>query len=84
MAGGEAVRYLSRHGARPISRIVFVGTTLPYLTKSPDNPEGIDASVFEQGRRKGLLTDFPKALTDNLRPFVTADTSQHCSIGYDR
>jgi non-heme chloroperoxidase len=76
MAGGEVVRYLSRHGARRIARIVFVGTTLPYLTKSPDNPDGIDASVFEQGRRQGLLMDFPKALTDNLRPFVTADTSQ--------
>jgi non-heme chloroperoxidase len=76
MAGGEVVRYLSRHGSRRIARLVFVGTTLPFLMKTADNPEGIEASVFEQGRSHVILKDFPKGLADNLRPFVVAETSE--------
>jgi pimeloyl-ACP methyl ester carboxylesterase len=76
MAGGEVVRYLLRHGSRRMARLVFVGTTLPCLMKSADNPDGIDAEVFEQGRRNVQLKDFPKGLADNLRPFVVPETSE--------
>lgn len=75
MAGGEAVRYLTRHGARRIARLVLVGATLPFLIKTADNPDGIDSAVFEHLRRNTLLKDFPKALHDNLRPFVVPETS---------
>jgi pimeloyl-ACP methyl ester carboxylesterase len=76
MAGGEAVRYLTRHGSKRIARIALVAATLPLLIKAPDNPDGIDAAVFENLRRNGLLRDFPKTLRDNLRPFAIAETSE--------
>lgn len=76
MAGGEAVRYLSRHGAKRVARVALISATLPFLTKTADNPDGIDPAAFEAARRRGLLRDFPKALRDNLRPFGVEETSQ--------
>jgi pimeloyl-ACP methyl ester carboxylesterase len=76
MASGEMVRYVSRHGDRRLSRLVFVApAATPFLTKTADNPDGIDASVFEYLRNQFLLRDFPRWLADNARPFVTAETS---------
>src|SRR6185436_18067818 len=75
MAGGEAVRYLSRHGSKRIARVALIAATLPFMTKTADNPDGIDPAVFENGRRTVLMRDFPKALHDNLRPFVVPETS---------
>jgi pimeloyl-ACP methyl ester carboxylesterase len=76
MAGGEAVRYLSRHGSKRVARIALVAATLPFLMKTADNPDGIDAAVFENARRNVVLRDFPKALRDNMRPFGVAETSE--------
>jgi non-heme chloroperoxidase len=60
MATGEMVRYLTRHGAGRIARLVFVGTAAtPFPMKSADNPEGIPAERFEYFRRDVLLQDFP-------------------------
>jgi non-heme chloroperoxidase len=75
MAGGEAVRYLSRYGSQRVERIALISATLPFMTKTADNPDGIDPAVFENGRRNVLLRDFPKALRDNMRPFGVAETS---------
>ena len=76
MAGGEAIRYLSRHGSKRVARVALIAATLPFLTKTTDNPDGIDPAVFENARRNVLLRDFPKALRDNMRPFGAAETSE--------
>ncbi|HEY7639071.1 MAG TPA: alpha/beta hydrolase [Steroidobacteraceae bacterium] len=76
MAGGEAVRYLSRSGSKRVARVALVAATLPFMTRTADNPDGIDPAVFENGRRNVIMRDFPKALRDNLRPFVVPETSQ--------
>ncbi|WP_375768368.1 alpha/beta hydrolase [Archangium gephyra] len=76
MASGEMVRYLSRHGDGRIARVVFVApAATPFPLKTADNPDGIDASIFEYIRNQLLLRDFPRWLADNARPFVTAETS---------
>lgn len=74
MAGGEAVCYLSRKSARRVKRLLLAGTTLPYLTKSSDNLDGIDAAVFERGRSSVFAKGFPAVLNDNMRPFFVSDT----------
>jgi len=48
MGGGEIARYLSRHGAERISKSVLVSSVVPYLLKTEDNPDGADASVFDE------------------------------------
>lgn len=47
MGGGEIARYLSRHGAGRVSSAVLISSVVPYLLKTPDNPDGVDESVFE-------------------------------------
>jgi len=47
MGGGEIVRYLSRHGASRIAKAVLVASVAGYLLKDDTNPDGVDASVFE-------------------------------------
>jgi non-heme chloroperoxidase len=47
MGGGEIARYLSRHGTKRIAKTVLIGSVVPYLLKTTDNPDGIDQSVFD-------------------------------------
>lgn len=74
MAGGEAVRYLTRHGSERISRLVLIAPTTPMLLNARDNPNGAPIEAFEalwaQWRR-----DYPKWIEDNVAPFFIPETS---------
>ena len=56
MGGGEAARYMLRHAGKGVSKVAFVSAVTPYLLKTPDNPDGVDKSVFDQ-ILEGLRTD---------------------------
>ena len=56
MGGGEVVRYFSRHRGRSVVKAGFVGAAASYLLKTPDNPDGIDAAVFD-GMKAGVRGD---------------------------
>jgi len=66
MGGGEAVRYLSQYGSSRVSKIVLVSAVTPYMLKTPDNPDGVDESVFKEmleqisEDRIAFLDDFGK------------------------
>ncbi len=66
MGGGEIARYFSRHNGARVSKVVLVSSILPYLLKTNDNPEGVDASVFDEIQdnlredRIGFLDNFGK------------------------
>src|SRR5262249_18836295 len=45
--GGEAIRYLTRHGSGRVERIALVSTTAPFPMKTADNPEGVEWAVME-------------------------------------
>ena len=47
MGSGEVTRYLGKFGSARVRKAVLIGTLGPYLVKAADNPEGVDASVFE-------------------------------------
>jgi len=74
IAGGEAVRYLSRHGKGRVARLVLLAPTTPMLLKTTDNPNGAPKESFEalwaQWRR-----DYPKWIADNVAPFFIPETS---------
>ena len=44
---GDIARYLSRHGAGRVARVVLIAPTTPFLLKTADNPNGVDRSVFD-------------------------------------
>ncbi|WP_398469811.1 alpha/beta fold hydrolase [Tardiphaga sp.] len=52
MGGGEIARYLSRHGATRVAKAALVASVVPFLLKSNDNPDGVDASVFEEMKQE--------------------------------
>ena len=74
MAGGEAVRYLTRHGSHRVARLVLLAPTTPMLLKTDDNPNGLPMEAFEalwaRWRR-----DYPKWVADNVAPFFIPETS---------
>lgn len=75
MAGGEIVRYLRRHGEGRVSKVLFIAPMNPCPARRADNPDGLPAQAFEQYRQAFFMTDFPKWLNDNAKPFVTPSTS---------
>ncbi len=47
MGGGEVARYFSRYGGERVSKAVLIGSVTPYLLQTPDNPDGVKQSVFD-------------------------------------
>ncbi|GJE17520.1 alpha/beta fold hydrolase [Methylobacterium marchantiae] len=71
MGGGEVVRYLTRHGTARVSQAVLVSAVTPMMLKTPDHPDGVDASVFDD-MIDGLRMDRPAFLADFNRGFFGA------------
>src|SRR6184192_2549660 len=63
MGSGEVTRYLGRFGSKRVRKAVLIGTLGPYLVKAADNPEGVDASVFD-GLKAAIKADRPACLVD--------------------
>src|SRR5262244_190913 len=68
MGTGEVTRYLGKYGSTRVRKAVLIGTLGPYLVKAPDNPEGVDAKVFED-IKAALRADRPAFLMEFLRNF---------------
>src|SRR6266853_1952000 len=70
MGTGEITRYIGKYGTKRLRKAVLIGTLGPYLVKAPDNPEGIDASVFS-GIQAGIKADRPAAMMAFLKNFYS-------------
>lgn len=66
MAGGEVVRYFSRHGGARVSKVVLISSIAPYMAQTDDNPDGVPDDMVEQildglwNDHAGYLQDFGK------------------------
>ncbi len=47
MGTGEVTRYLGTYGSERVRKAVLLGTIPPFVLKTDDNPEGVDAKVFD-------------------------------------
>jgi non-heme chloroperoxidase len=72
MGGGEVVRYLGKYGSKGVRKAVIIGGIPPYLLKAPDNPTGVDISVFE-GIEKAVKADRFAFFTDFFKNFYNTD-----------
>jgi pimeloyl-ACP methyl ester carboxylesterase len=70
MGTGEITRYIGKYGTKRLRKAVLIGTLGPYLVKTADNPEGIDASVFS-GLKAGIKADRPATITQFLKNFYS-------------
>jgi pimeloyl-ACP methyl ester carboxylesterase len=72
MGGGEVARYLGKYGSKGVSKAVIISGVPPFLLKTPDNPEGVDGSVFE-GIKKAVVADRYAFFTDFFKNFYNTD-----------
>jgi non-heme chloroperoxidase len=54
--GGEATRYVARHGQGRVAKLVLIGAVPPIMVKTPANPGGLPIAVFD-GLRKQLAAN---------------------------
>jgi non-heme chloroperoxidase len=72
MGGGEVARYLGKYGSKNVSKAVIISGVPPFLLKTPDNPEGVDGSVFE-GIQKAVAADRYAFFTEFFKNFYNTD-----------
>ena len=72
MGGGEVARYIGKHGSKGVSKAVFISAVPPFLLKTPDNPEGVDGSVFD-GIQKAVAADRYAFFTEFFKNFYNTD-----------
>jgi pimeloyl-ACP methyl ester carboxylesterase len=72
MGGGEVARYLGTYGTDRVSKAAFISAIPPFLLKTPDNPSGVDGSVFD-GIKKAIVADRPAFLSKFLADFYNVD-----------
>ena len=78
MGGAEVARYLGKYGSHRVSKAVFISAVTPFLVKTPQNEDGVDASVFDEIRKK-LKEDRPKFLTAFFKDFYNVGSFDHIS-----
>ncbi|GAC1414310.1 MAG: alpha/beta hydrolase [Candidatus Doudnabacteria bacterium] len=75
MGGGEAARYIGKHGEDKLRSVVFAAAVTPMLMKSSENPEGpLDPEKAEE---------MVKQLTENDEAFYDQFTKQFFSANAD-
>jgi non-heme chloroperoxidase len=76
MGGGEVARYMSRHHGARVAKVAFIGAVTPFLLKTPDNPAGLDQSMFDQ-LLAGLNQDRPDFLASFGKAFYGVGMIHH-------
>jgi len=61
--GGEAARYVARHGAGRVAKLVMISAVPPLMLKTPANPGGTPREAFD-GLREALAANRSKFYQD--------------------
>jgi non-heme chloroperoxidase len=72
MGAGEVARYTGKYGSEGVRKAIFISGVPPFLLKTPDNPEGVDGSVFA-GIEKAIVADRYAFFTEFFKSFYNTD-----------
>ena len=72
MGTGEIARFLRRYGSARVARGVLISPIPPFLLQTPDNPEGLQASLFD-GFMDAARSDSPAWMKGFLDNFFNID-----------
>ena len=72
MGGGEVARYIGKYGSKHVAKAIIISGVPPFLLKTADNPEGVDASVFD-GLQKAIKADRYVFFSEFFKNFYNAD-----------
>jgi len=78
MGGGEVARYIGKYGSQGVSKAVLIGGVPPYLLKASDNPDGVDAGVFD-GIMKAVVADRYAFFTEFFKNFRSIRPAACCT-----
>ncbi len=70
--GGEAARYIGRHGSDRVAKAVLISAVPPLMLKTEANPGGLPMEVFDQ-IRAGVQSDRAQFWRDLSAPFYGAN-----------
>jgi pimeloyl-ACP methyl ester carboxylesterase len=73
MAALEAARFYTRHGSSRVARLVLAAPVSPCLTKTGDNPDGVEPAMVEM-QHQLIARDYPNWIGENEAPFFTPET----------
>ena len=76
MAGGEVIRYLSRHGSQRVERVVLLSSVSPLVLAGPDNPDGFDPALVEAVRSM-WRADFSQWIEDGADAYFATQFSEN-------
>ena len=76
MGGGEVARYMSRHQGKAIAKTALVSSVVPFMLKTPDNPKGTDASVFDE-MAEGIRKDRAEFFAEFFKSFYGVSLVSH-------
>jgi pimeloyl-ACP methyl ester carboxylesterase len=71
MGGGEVARFVRTQGRQRVRKAALVGSVVPYMLKTDENPNGVDQSTFDQmaagitKHRADFFKDFAKSFFGN-------------------
>lgn len=74
MGSGEVARYLGTYGSSRVSKAIFISPIPPFLLKTNDNKDGVDANIFKE-IKKEILADRPAYLKKFLHTFYNYDVN---------
>jgi non-heme chloroperoxidase len=72
MGSGEVTRYIGKYGSKRVRKAVLISALQPFLLKTPDNPPGVDGSVFDN-IKAAIRADRPAFLLEFLHNFYNFD-----------
>ncbi len=75
MGTGEVTRYLGSYGSDRVDRAVLLAPLAPYLVQAPDNPEGVERSLFE-GFKQAIVKDRFAYLTQFCNAFFNYEENR--------
>ncbi len=76
MGGGEVARYMSRHGGKGVVSAALIGSVVPYLPQTEDNPDGVPTAELEK-IVQGINEDRPAFFADFFRSFFGVGLISH-------
>ncbi|MEU0542094.1 alpha/beta hydrolase [Nocardia sp. NPDC005978] len=72
MGGGELARYIGKHGTDRVRSAVLLSAIPPLMVQTPQNPEGVPESVFDQ-IKSGIINERSQFWHETAEGFFSAN-----------
>lgn len=68
VGGGEAARYLARHGTERVAKLALVSSTTPFMMRTENSPDGVEVAAFDE-MVSAMIKDRARWMASLVAPF---------------